>query len=121
MEIIANNYMVVPINRGEKSIQGAKRQPIHDARFGTLKNIIWEHTVAASTTFLFDGQSETLKQTGNEAGFFSKLLKEKYGLPLQVVFLSKDFTDPLNESKDNPSMHYKKELINYLVVINKFG
>jgi hypothetical protein len=37
------------------------------------------------------------------------------------ICTSKDFTDPLNESKDNPSMHYKKELINYLVVINKLG
>jgi hypothetical protein len=36
--------MVVPDQLIEaKSIQGAKRQPIHDARFGTTaKNIIWE-------------------------------------------------------------------------------
>jgi hypothetical protein len=63
-----------------------------------------------------------LKQTGNEAGFFKTTEREKNtGLPLPVVFLSKDFTDPLNEQKTTHLTHYKKELINYWVVINKLG
>jgi hypothetical protein len=53
---------------------------------------------------------------------FLKLLKERKNRFAIAggICTSKDFTDPLNESKDNPSMHYKKELINYWV-INKLG
>jgi hypothetical protein len=36
---------------------------------------------------------------------------EKYRFAIAGICTSKDFTDPLNESKDNPSTHYKKELI----------
>jgi hypothetical protein len=49
--------------------------------------------------------------------FLKKLNGEKNRvLPLGDLNRSRS-----NESKDNPSMHYKKELINYLVVINKLG
>jgi hypothetical protein len=60
-----------------------------------------------------------LKQTGNEAGFLKLLKRKNIGLPLPVVFVRLK-TDPFLNNPDNPSTHYKKELINYLVVINKF-
>jgi trehalose/maltose hydrolase-like predicted phosphorylase len=73
--------------------------------FGTTaKTLFGKHAVAASTTFLFDGQSETLKQTGNEVGFSKKLLKgKKYRFAIAGgICTSKDFMDPLNESERQP-------------------
>ena len=75
IEINATNYMIVP-----DELKGAKSQfrVLKDNQymmpvFGTTaKTLTGKYTVAASTTFLFDGQSEALKQTGNEVGFSKK-------------------------------------------------
>jgi hypothetical protein len=45
-----------------------------------LQNIIWETYRCGFNDLLFDGQSETLKQTGNEVGF----LKTTKGRKIQV-------------------------------------
>lgn len=107
IEIKADNYMVVP-----EELKGAKSQfrVLKDNQymmpvFGTAaKTLNGKYTVAASTTFLFDGQSETLKQTGNEVGFIKKLKKgEKYRFAIAGgICTSKDVTDPLNESERQP-------------------
>ncbi len=107
IEITANNYMVVP-----DELKGAKSQfrVLKDNQylmpvFGTVaKTLTGKYTVAASTTFLFDGQGETLKQTGNEVGFTKKLMKgKKYRFAVAGgICTSKDVTDPLNESERQP-------------------
>jgi trehalose/maltose hydrolase-like predicted phosphorylase len=73
--------------------------------FGTVaKTLTGKYTVAASTTFLFDGESEALKQTKNEVGFTKKLMKgKKYRFAIAGgICTSKDVTDPLNESERQP-------------------
>lgn len=107
IEIKADNYMVVP-----EELKGAKSQfrVLKDNQymmpvFGTAaKTLNGKYTVAASTTFLFDGQNETLKQTGNEVGFVKKLEKgKKYRFAIAGgICTSKDVTDPLNESERQP-------------------
>jgi protein-glucosylgalactosylhydroxylysine glucosidase len=107
IEISANNYMVVP-----DELIDAKRQyrVLKDNQylmpiFGTTaKTLRGKYTVAASTTFLFDGASEVLKQTGDEVGFTKKLEKgKKYRFAVAGgICTSKDVTDPLNESERQP-------------------
>jgi len=107
IEIIANNYMVVPdeLKDAKSQFRVLKDNQYMMPVFGTTaKTLFGKHTVSASTTFLFDGQSETLKQTGNEVGFTKKLLKgKKYRFAIAGgICTSKDFTDPLNESERQP-------------------
>ncbi len=107
IEIIANNYMVVPdeLKEVKSQFRVLKDNQYLMPVFGTTaKTLFGKHTVAASTTFLFDGESETLKQTGNEVGFSKKLLKgKKYRFAIAGgICTSKDFTDPLNESERQP-------------------
>jgi trehalose/maltose hydrolase-like predicted phosphorylase len=107
IEIIANNYMVVPdeLKDVKSQFRVLKDNQYLMPVFGTTaKTLFGKHTVAASTTFLFDGESETLKQTGNEVGFSKKLLKgKKYRFAIAGgICTSKDFTDPLNESERQP-------------------
>jgi trehalose/maltose hydrolase-like predicted phosphorylase len=107
IEIIANNYMVVPdqLIEAKSQFRVLKDNQYMMPVFGTTaKTLFGKHTVAASTTFLFDGQSETLKQSGNEVGFSKKLLTgEKYRFAIAGgICTSKDFTDPLNESERQP-------------------
>jgi trehalose/maltose hydrolase-like predicted phosphorylase len=107
IEIVANNYMTVP-----DELKGAKSQfrVLKDNQylmpvFGTVaKTLTGKYTVAASTTFLFDGESEALKQTKNEVGFTKKLMKgKKYRFAVAGgICTSKDVTDPLNESERQP-------------------
>ena len=107
IEINATNYMIVP-----DELKGAKSQfrVLKDNQymmpvFGTTaKTLTGKYTVAASTTFLFDGQNEALKQTGNEVGFTKKLEKgKKYRFAVAGgICTSKDVTDPLNESERQP-------------------
>ena len=119
IEIIANNYMTVP-----EELKGAKSQfrVLKDNQylmpvFGTTaKTLTGKYTVSASTTFLFDGQSETLKQTGNEVGFTKKLLKgQKYRFAIAGgICTSKDITDPLNESERQPIYALQQGIDNLL-------
>jgi trehalose/maltose hydrolase-like predicted phosphorylase len=107
IEIIANNYMVVPdqLIEAKSQFRVLKDNQYLMPVFGTTaKTLFGKHTVAASTTFLFDGESETLKQTGNEVGFSKKLVKgKKYRFAIAGgICTSKDFTDPLNESERQP-------------------
>lgn len=107
VEIIANNYMVVPdqLIEAKSQFRVLKDNQYLMPVFGTTaKTLFGKHTVSASTTFLFDGQSETLKQTGDEVGFSKKLLKgKKYRFAIAGgICTSKDFTDPLNESERQP-------------------
>jgi trehalose/maltose hydrolase-like predicted phosphorylase len=107
VEIIANNYMVVPdqLIEAKSQFRVLKDNQYLMPVFGTTaKTLFGKHTVSASTTFLFDGQSETLKQTGDEVGFSKKLLKgKKYRFSIAGgICTSKDFTDPLNESERQP-------------------
>ncbi|MGO4817544.1 glycosyl hydrolase family 95 catalytic domain-containing protein [Flavobacterium sp. W22_SRS_FP1] len=107
IEIIANNYMVVPdeLKDVKSQFRVLKDNQYLMPVFGTTaKTLFGKHTVAASTTFLFDGESETLKQTGNEVGFSKKLLKgKKYRFAIAGgICTTKDFTDPLNESERQP-------------------
>jgi protein-glucosylgalactosylhydroxylysine glucosidase len=107
IEIVANNYMTVPdeLKEARSQFRILKDNQYLMPVFGTTaKTLKGKYTVAASTTFLFDGQTETLKQTGDEVGFTKKLLKgQKYRFAIAGgICTSKDITDPLNESERQP-------------------
>ena len=107
IEINVNNYMTVP-----EELKDAKSQfrVLKDLEylmpvFGTIaKTLNGRYTVSASTTFVFDGKGETLKQIGTEVGFTKKLIKgQKYRFAIAGgICTSKDFNDPLNESERQP-------------------
>lgn len=107
IEIVANNYMTVPdeLKEARSQFRVLKDNQYLMPVFGTTaKTLKGKYTVAASTTFLFDGQTEALKQTGDEVGFTKKLLKgQKYRFAIAGgICTSKDITDPLNESERQP-------------------
>jgi len=107
IEISANNYMVVPdeLKDAKSQYRVLKDNQFLMPVFGTsAKTMNGKVTIAASTTFLFDGEKETLKQTGDEVGFTKKLLKgKKYRFAIAGgICTSKDITDPLNESERQP-------------------
>ena len=107
IEITVNNYMIVPeeLKEAKSQFRVLKDNQYLMPVFGTTaKTLTGKYTVAASTTFLFDEQSEILKQTGNEVGFVKKLLKgKKYRFAVAGgICTSKDVTDPLNESERQP-------------------
>ena len=107
IEIIANNFMVVPdeLREAKSDFRILKDNQYLMPIFGTVaKTLRGKYTVAASTTFLFDGNPETLTKTGNEVGFTKKLLKGiKYRFAVAGgICTSKDVTDPLNESERQP-------------------
>ena len=104
IEITANNYMVVPeeLKEAKSQFRVLKDNQYLMPVFGTTaKTLTGKYTISASTTFLFDGQNETLKQTSNEVGFTKKLEKgKKYRFAIAGgICTSKDFNDPLNESE----------------------
>jgi len=107
IEIVANNYMTVPdeLKEARSQFRVLKDNQYLMPVFGTTaKTLKGKYTVAASTTFLFDGQSEVLKQTGDEVGFTKKLVKgQKYRFAIAGgICTSKDITDPINESERQP-------------------
>jgi protein-glucosylgalactosylhydroxylysine glucosidase len=107
IEISANNYMIVPdeLKEAKSQYRVLKDNQFLMPVFGTVaKTLRGKYTIAASTTFLFDGETEVLKQTGNEVGFTKKLLKgKKYRFAVAGgICTSKDITDPLNESERQP-------------------
>lgn len=107
IEIAANNYMVVPdeLKDAKSQYRVLKDNQYLMPVFGTSATTMnGKYTIAASTTFLFDGLPEILKQTGNEVGFTKKLLKgKKYRFAIAGgICTSKDITDPLNESERQP-------------------
>ena len=107
IEILANNYMIVPeeLKEAKSQYRVLKDNQFLMPVFGTTaKTLRGKYTIAASTTFLFDGATETLKQTGDEVGFTKKLLKgKKYRFAIAGgICTSKDVTDPLNESERQP-------------------
>lgn len=107
IEITANNYMVIPeeLKEAKSQFRVLKDNQYLMPVFGTVaKTRTGKYTVAASTTFLFDGLGETLKQTGNEVGFTKKLMKgKKYRFAVAGgICTSKDVTDPVNESERQP-------------------
>jgi protein-glucosylgalactosylhydroxylysine glucosidase len=107
IEISANNYMIVPdeLKEAKSQYRVLKDNQFLMPVFGTVaKTLRGKYTIAASTTFLFDGATEVLKQTGNEVGFTKKLLKgKKYRFAVAGgICTSKDITDPLNESERQP-------------------
>ena len=107
IEISANNYMTVPdeLKEAKSQFRVLKDNQYLMPVFGTVaKTLTGKYTVAASTTFLFDGESEALKQTKNEVGFTKKLKKGKtYRFAIAGgICTSKDVTDPLNESERQP-------------------
>ncbi|SHF90616.1 Trehalose and maltose hydrolase (possible phosphorylase) [Flavobacterium micromati] len=107
IEIVANNYMTVPdeLKEAKSQFRVLKDNQYLMPVFGTVaKTLTGKYTVAASTTFLFDGESEALKQTKNEVGFTKKLMKgKKYRFAIAGgICTSKDVTDPLNESERQP-------------------
>ncbi len=107
IEITANNYMIVPeeLKEAKSQFRVLKDNQYLMPVFGTTaKTLTGKYTIAAATTFLFDGQSEILKQTGNEVGFSKKLMKgKKYRFAIAGgICTSKDVTDPLNESERQP-------------------
>lgn len=107
IEIKASNYMIVPdeLKEVKSQYRVLKDNQYMMPVFGTTaKTLHGKYTVAASTTFLFDGKSEALTQTGNEVGFVKKLEKgKKYRFAIAGgICTSKDVTDPLNESERQP-------------------
>lgn len=119
IEIVANNYMSVPdeLKDAKSQFRVLKDNQYIMPVFGTTaKTLNGKYKVAAATTFLFDGTSETLKQTGNEVGFTKKLLKgKKYRFAIAGgICTSKDFTDPLNESERQPIYALQQGIDNLL-------
>jgi trehalose/maltose hydrolase-like predicted phosphorylase len=119
IEIVANNYMLVPdeLKDAKSQFRVLKDNQYLMPVFGTTaKTLTGKYTVSASTTFLFDGQSETLKQTGNEVGFSKKLVKgKKYRFAIAGgICTSKDITDPLNESERQPIYALQQGIDNLL-------
>jgi protein-glucosylgalactosylhydroxylysine glucosidase len=107
IEISANNYMVVPdeLKEAKSQYRVLKDNQFLMPVFGTVaKTLRGKYTIAASTTFLFDGETETLKPNGDEVGFTKKLFKgKKYRFAVAGgICTSKDITDPLNESERQP-------------------
>jgi protein-glucosylgalactosylhydroxylysine glucosidase len=119
IEIYSSNYMVVPDELKEASSQfrvlkdNQYLMPVFGTSAKTLKG---KYTVSASTTFLFDGQNETLKQLGNEVGFTKKLDKNnKYRFAIAGgICTSKDITDPVNESERQPIFALQQGIDNLL-------
>jgi len=119
VEILANNFMVVP-----EDLKEAKRQfrVLKDNQylmpvFGTTaKTLTSKYIISASTTFLFDGEGEILKQTGDEVGFSKKLNKgQKYRFAIAGgICTSRDFNDPLNESERQPIYALQQGIDNLL-------
>jgi protein-glucosylgalactosylhydroxylysine glucosidase len=107
IEITANNYMTVPeeLKEAKSQFRVLKDNQYLMPVFGTTaKTLTGKYTISASTTFLFDGPTEILKQMGNEVGFTKKLMKgKKYRFAIAGgICTSKDVTDPLNESERQP-------------------
>jgi protein-glucosylgalactosylhydroxylysine glucosidase len=119
VEILANNYMVVPeeLKDAKSQFRVLKDNQYLMPVFGTsAKTLNGKYSVSAATTFLFDGIGETLKQTGNEVGFTKKLMKGKnYRFAIAGgICTSKDFTDPLNESERQPIYALQQGIDNLL-------
>ena len=119
IEITANNYMIVPeeLKEAKSQFRVLKDNQFVMPVFGTTaKTRTGKYIVSASTTFLFDGQSETLKQTENEVGFTKKLVKgKKYRFAIAGgICTSKDITDPLNESERQPIYALQQGIDNLL-------
>ena len=119
IEIIANNYMTVPeeLKESKSQFRVLKDNQYLMPVFGTTaKTLTGKYTVSAATTFLFDQEKETLKQTGNEVGFSKKLLKGKvFRFAIAGgICTSKDFNDPLNESERQPIYALQEGIDNLL-------
>jgi protein-glucosylgalactosylhydroxylysine glucosidase len=119
IEISAHNYMVVPdeLKDAKSNYRVLKDNQFLMPVFGTsAKTMNGKYTIAASTTFLFDDEKETLKQTGDEVGFTKKLLKgKKYRFAIAGgICTSKDITDPLNESERQPIFALQEGIDNLL-------
>ncbi|PVX45385.1 trehalose/maltose hydrolase-like predicted phosphorylase [Flavobacterium sp. 103] len=119
IEIVANNYMTVPdeLKEAKSQYRVLKDNQYLMPVFGTTaKTLTGKYTVSAATTFLFDGETEVLKQTGNEVGFSKKLLKGKqYRFAIAGgICTSKDFNDPLNESERQPIYALQQGIDNLL-------
>ncbi len=119
IEISANNYMVVPeeLKQAQSQFRVLKDNQYLMPVFGTTaKTLTGKYTVAASTTFLFDGTPEILKQVGGEVGFTKKLLRgQKYRFAVAGgICTSKDITDPLNESERQPIYALQEGIDNLL-------
>ena len=119
IEITANNYMTVPdeLKEAKSQYRVLKDNQYMMPVFGTTaKTLTGKYTVSAATTFLFDGETEVLKQTGNEVGFSKKLQKGKtYRFAIAGgICTSKDFNDPLNESERQPIYALQQGIDNLL-------
>lgn len=119
IEIAANNYMTVPdeLKDAKSQFRVLKDNQYLMPVFGTTaKTLTGKYTVSAATTFLFDGETEVLKQTGNEVGFSKKLQKGKiYRFAIAGgICTSKDFNDPLNESERQPIYALQQGIDNLL-------
>jgi trehalose/maltose hydrolase-like predicted phosphorylase len=119
IEIMANNYMTVPdeLKDAKSQFRVLKDNQYLMPVFGTTaKTLTGKYTVSAATTFLFDGETEVLKQRGNEVGFSKKLQKGKtYRFAIAGgICTSKDFNDPLNESERQPIYALQQGIDNLL-------
>jgi protein-glucosylgalactosylhydroxylysine glucosidase len=107
IEMMAANYMSVPdeLKQVKRQFRVLKDNQYLMPVFGTTaQTLTGKYKVAASTTFLFDGNSETLEPKGDEVGFTKKLKKgQSYRFAIAGgICTSKDVTDPLNESERQP-------------------
>ncbi|HEU4788685.1 MAG TPA: glycoside hydrolase family 65 protein [Flavobacterium sp.] len=119
VEITANNYMTVPdeLKDAKSQFRVLKDNQYLMPVFGTTaKTLTGKYVISAATTFLFDGENEVLKQSGNEVGFSKKLLKGKqYRFAIAGgICTSKDFSDPLNESERQPIYALQQGIDNLL-------
>lgn len=104
IEIKVHNYMSVPeeLKNVKKEFRFLKDNQLNMPVFHTTaQTLTGKYSVAASTTFLFDGLTEILNQSGDEVGFTKKLIKgKKYRFAIAgAICTSKDVTNPFNESE----------------------
>lgn len=104
IEISAMNFMNVPQEmknaKTEFRVMKKKAYELPLLRT-TAQTTTGKWTIAATTTFLFDGTPETVRQQGSEAGFTKKLLKGEYYRFVIAggICNSKEIADPVNETE----------------------
>lgn len=98
IEMTAANYMTVPeeLKQAKRQFRVLKDNQYLMPVFGTTaQTLTGKYKVAASTTFLFDGTSETLEPKGDEVGFTKKLSKGKvYRFAIAGGFTAADPAGP---------------------------
>lgn len=102
--IAAENYATIPdqLNSASRKYEILKDNQFLMPLYSTVaKTKFGRYTISSSTAFLFDGEKEVLKDSGDGVGFERKLLAGKnYRFSVAGgICTSRDFTDPESEAQ----------------------